>query len=333
MHIRCPKCKNEFEFNETQPMGGKIKCPECNSLLSVKKTIEVSGIQEETSPISEKASDFRGPAGAKPTDKRKILVAIDGETVENMINVVLINAGFEVINATDGKKALNLLMTHRPILAILDVALPQIFGFEVSEIIKKSEYLKNTFVILVASIYHPAKYKREPQSLFSADDYIEKHHIRDFLIPKIKQLLGKDMPRPETEEILSTGIEIGPAAIDQEAAVSIIKEHEKKKIQEDELPIPPSDPVLHEKARRFARIIVSDIALYNQKAVEEGIKNGTFYDILKSEVAEGRRIYKERVPNEIYESTNYLEEALEDFIKKKRQSLMQLQSSASKEQG
>ena len=60
--------------------------------------------------------------------------------------------------------------------------------------------------------------------------------------------------------------------------------------QKEECDIPrvdEADPEAVEKARRFARIIVSDIALYNQEAVIEGLKNGTFYDLLRKDIEEG----------------------------------------------
>ncbi len=351
MNIQCPKCKNELEVVDKECNDGKMRCAKCNSTLTLKRTVEVNTVPEEVSLPPAEGKEDGNPIEAKSIDKKKILVAIDGETIAVMINEVLIEAGFEVINSADGRKALSLLISHRPIVAILDVGLPQIFGFEISEIIKKSESLKDTFVILVASVFDPTRYKREPQSLFGADDYIEKHHIRDYLIPKIRQLLGEDIHRLKTEATLSIKVEIGSTQTEQRAITPLIKEHEKEKIKEDEIPIVDSravdirqtesgkkpeaqlqgDPVFHEKAKRFARIIISDIALYNQKAVEEGIRNGNFYDLLKGDIEEGKRIYKERVPKEIYESTSYFEEALEEFIRKKRQSLTPLQPSIVKE--
>lgn len=74
------------------------------------------------------------------------------------------------------------------------------------------------------------------------------------------------------------------------------------------------DPEEVEKARRFARIIVSDIALYNQEAVDQGIGNGTFYEALRDDIAEGRQVYEARVPRGIRETKDYLQEAFDDFI-------------------
>jgi hypothetical protein len=73
-----------------------------------------------------------------------------------------------------------------------------------------------------------------------------------------------------------------------------------------------------EKARRFARLIVSDIALYNQDAVAEGIREGTFYELLREDILEGRSLYEKRVPEVIRATKDYLQEAFDNFIVSKR---------------
>jgi hypothetical protein len=67
-------------------------------------------------------------------------------------------------------------------------------------------------------------------------------------------------------------------------------------------------------ARRIARAVVSDIALYNAKKVEEGIVNDSLFDLLKDEIEEGRGYYVSRIAPEIAESTNYFDQALVDVL-------------------
>jgi hypothetical protein len=59
-------------------------------------------------------------------------------------------------------------------------------------------------------------------------------------------------------------------------------------------------------AKRLARAILSDVAMYNQEKVESGIKNDDIFDILKDELEEGRQHFLSRVspdvnPDAIYE--------------------------------
>jgi hypothetical protein len=69
-------------------------------------------------------------------------------------------------------------------------------------------------------------------------------------------------------------------------------------------------------ARRIARAVVSDIALYNVKKVEEGIRNDTLFDLLKNEIDEGRSYYLSRIAPEIAENTNFFNQALVDVLVK-----------------
>jgi hypothetical protein len=78
------------------------------------------------------------------------------------------------------------------------------------------------------------------------------------------------------------------------------------------------DPAEIEKARRFARIIVSDIALYNQETVDEGIRTDSFYELLKDDITEGRAVYENRVPEAIRGMKDYLQEAFDDFLAAKK---------------
>lgn len=58
-------------------------------------------------------------------------------------------------------------------------------------------------------------------------------------------------------------------------------------------------------AKRLARAIISDIAIYNRDKVEEGIKNDTIFEILTAELDEGREHFLSRVAPDIGASNIY----------------------------
>ena len=58
-------------------------------------------------------------------------------------------------------------------------------------------------------------------------------------------------------------------------------------------------------ARRAARAIISDVAIYNREKVEEGIKNDSIFEIMADEIEEGRVHFNERVTPEIAASNVY----------------------------
>ncbi len=48
-------------------------------------------------------------------------------------------------------------------------------------------------------------------------------------------------------------------------------------------------------AKRLARAIISDVALYNREKVEEGIRNDTIFELLAEQLEEGRQHFLSRV--------------------------------------
>ena len=72
----------------------------------------------------------------------------------------------------------------------------------------------------------------------------------------------------------------------------------------------------NEQAKRLARTILSDILLYNQAKVKEGIEKDSLFDVLAEELAEGRKYYESMVDTGLRQSTNFFNEAVIDVLLK-----------------
>lgn len=71
-----------------------------------------------------------------------------------------------------------------------------------------------------------------------------------------------------------------------------------------------------EQARHLARVIVSDIAVYNQDKIIEGIRQDTLFELLKEDIDAGRKYYEEKVDPAVAERTEYFNHALVDILVK-----------------
>jgi hypothetical protein len=69
-----------------------------------------------------------------------------------------------------------------------------------------------------------------------------------------------------------------------------------------------------EAANRLARAIASDLSLYNEAKIKEGIENDTFFSVLQEEIAEGRAHYESRVDAKLRGTSNFYDRALIDVI-------------------
>jgi hypothetical protein len=72
----------------------------------------------------------------------------------------------------------------------------------------------------------------------------------------------------------------------------------------------PEEQKAHEDAKRFARLVVSEIKLYNESKVNEGRRQKDLYERLKEDIERGRQMYSDRVSAHVRESTNYFYDEL-----------------------
>ena len=329
MLIVCPGCKTKFSFDEQKVgvEGVKLRCSKCQAIFRVIRKVAVPPPRPD---VREAAPAMPASAATHDSPRLKVVVANESAAFCGAVSRVLSSEPFDVHCFYDGKAAFAAIEQIKPDVVLLDVALPSLYGFEICEAVRRNPVISSTKLILLASIYDKTRYKRAPISLYGADGYIEKHHIPDALVGMIynlvsgqKQVESAGRKKPPAEEEGQTAPEwLSRREI---AAQEAVREELKKDEElETSAPVPPSPPELpeaHVKARRLARIIVSDIVLYNQAKVEEGIRKGSFFELLADDIREGRALYVRRISEDIRQTTAYLEDAFEDLIAKKRREL------------
>ena len=68
-----------------------------------------------------------------------------------------------------------------------------------------------------------------------------------------------------------------------------------------------------EAARRLARAIASDLSLYNEEKIVQGVQGDNLFDVLSDEIEEGRALFKSRVAQELY-AKNFYDRAIVDIL-------------------
>jgi two-component system chemotaxis response regulator CheY len=126
---------------------------------------------------------------------RKILLADDSVTAQNMGRKILADAGYEVITVNNGSAALKKIAEHKPDLIILDVYMPGYSGLEVCQRLKEAQETSRVPVLLTVGKLEP--FKPEEAKRVRADGFIVKPFEASELLSALSKLEDKIVPRAE----------------------------------------------------------------------------------------------------------------------------------------
>src|SRR3972149_4924573 len=109
-------------------------------------------------------------AGKKP--QQMILVAGDDPQILSLLSQRLTKRGYQVIEASDGIKTLELARDQHPDLIVLDVMMPGKNGWEVAKELKHGEATRNIGIVVLTAIGEKMNEITSP--LYGVDDYLDK---------------------------------------------------------------------------------------------------------------------------------------------------------------
>jgi predicted Zn finger-like uncharacterized protein len=169
------------------------------------------------------------------------------------------------------------------------------------------------------------------------DDKVPKTPIR-VRCPKCRfvWLLSPPAPEPAFEVVSSVYASEEPvaeervsgvwASVDQQRTVGVGEPEIESPAEDVELSERESAPVepqaqespeirkKKERAKRQARVFVSDILIYNREKRDQGLANGDLMAVLGTEIKKAWEAYKEKVGPELVESSTYFRNALNEIL-------------------
>ena len=304
MIVKCPSCAARFRLDREKVAGKRIsmRCARCRAPFKV---------------------EFPHSSSVLPEKKVCVMIAHSDPDLCGTIKKIVDGAGYDGILGHNGAAVLTVMDKVRPQVAVVDVALQGLYAFEVVDTVRRRPGLANVKIILLSSVYNKAAYKRLPNSLYGADDYIEKHHIPDDLILKINRLLVGAAPAAgptEDGEVEKSGEQLTQAEGVSQSLDFIHSVNKKIQIAEDR-EVSADDVPERDRAERLARIIVADISLYYQDRIDEGILEGNWSELLATEIKEARRLFSDRFPSPQIQNSKILEAAFLDLLEKRSKEL------------
>ena len=126
---------------------------------------------------------------APERDKPLVLIADDDADILGLVEFRLDAAGYAVARAEDGRDALRLARELVPDIAVLDVMMPFLDGYEVTEQMRKDDVMKGIPVILLTARVQEADVQRGFDA--GADDYVKKPFSPQELRSRVQAVLGR----------------------------------------------------------------------------------------------------------------------------------------------
>ncbi|MFK7740997.1 MAG: response regulator transcription factor [Planctomycetota bacterium] len=121
--------------------------------------------------------------------QHKVLVVDDEPFICRSLTFVLKKGNFEVFEARNGEEALTAIREHRPDLVFLDVMMPKINGFEVTEQVRADSTLDDIKIILLTA--KGQECDRDLGKTAGANDYMTKPFSPTKILDRARQILGE----------------------------------------------------------------------------------------------------------------------------------------------
>jgi DNA-binding NarL/FixJ family response regulator len=126
----------------------------------------------------------------------RILVVDDDPVISELIATTLADHGFATRCAADGREALHLVERDVPDVALLDVHLPDISGYQICHRLR--EDFGDTIGIMLVSGERTESFDRAAGMLLGADDYLPKPFVLEELLARVQHLVHRSRAVPHT---------------------------------------------------------------------------------------------------------------------------------------
>jgi DNA-binding response OmpR family regulator len=128
------------------------------------------------------------------TEKMKILVAEDSATVRMLVSARLVADGYDVVEAADGERALDLAVSERPAALVLDKVMPKLDGFEVVRRLREREDTRTLPIVMLTE--RSGEEDVMGGLSLGVDDYMPKPFSPRELSMRLARLLERSSPSP-----------------------------------------------------------------------------------------------------------------------------------------
>lgn len=310
----CPKCSARYRVATDQLGEGeaKLRCSRCQAVFKVRAPAAAPAAAPVAAPavasvappepvVAPAVAPAATPAPAPLDRARAVLVAHPDVETAKALAGRLAAVGLQPLLAHDGVEALLGLQRNLPRAAVLDAALARMGAAEVCELVKRNAELREIAVVMIDAV--PARGAGEP---FGPDLRLDGVRLEAGLVEGLRRLgLPVTPPQPAPAE---APVAVPPAARPAPAPSPAMA----PPAAVAPAPAAADDGLGAEraKAERLARIIVSDVILYNEQKFMKAVVAGKVRETMDADLEEGRTLFRQRIDARVRDERDYVGEEL-----------------------
>ena len=297
----CPRCSTRFRIGaeRLREEGVRLRCTQCQAVFRVYPPRAAAPRRRD-----DPAVDAELTPPPRPPERDLMVLVADPDPARGKASASeLGRLGLYPLLVHDGVDALLALQRSLPACVLIDAALPRLSGTELCEVVKRNESLRGTYVVLCGSPEQLSSVGVLRVAGLGPDAMLEYGDLPEGLSEALRLSRHEDAPIEP------------PRALEPPRPLEPPRALEPPVLPEPTpLPVPTpnrvdSDPEIA-KAERLARIVVSEIVLYNTERFERAAREDDVLEALAGELAEARLLFRQRFPAQLREGRDFVAEEL-----------------------
>lgn len=330
MIAACPRCSTRYRLaaERLRTEGVRLRCTHCQSVFRVYPPH--TGVPRRRDDPAVEAE--LTPPPRPPDPERLVLVATADPTRGKDLGAEVLRIGLQPLVVDDGVEALLALHRTPAHRVVLDAVLPRLSGLELCEVMKRNPALRDVRCLLIGSAETLAPAFLLRAAGFGPDASLELADLPEALADVLRRfgVAGEGAPAaapgegdvvaPATPGEGEAGGAPEPALFQPVRAFAPAPEtapasapeatQTEARRPEESTPIQVDPDAAVARAERLARIVISDLVLYNAERFERAALEDRLLEELASELEEGRALLRQRLPAHVLSDRDFLVDEL-----------------------
>jgi twitching motility two-component system response regulator PilG len=152
--------------------------------------INVQELSHMLLPLIRNRSAQISSYGQKQDEERPLIACIDdSQTVQNSVKLTLEAQGYEVIGLLKPAQAMTKLIRTHPMLILMDISMPDINGYELCQLLRKSPNFKHVPILMLSS--RDGLFDKLKAKMVGADDYMTKPFTPTDLVNLVNKYISQ----------------------------------------------------------------------------------------------------------------------------------------------